>query len=231
MHPEIEKLIDLALADGQITEKERNVIIKKAGELGVDADEVEMTLDGRLHQIQANQTKPSKEKVGNIKTCPACGASINSFVVTCKDCGHEFSGGESLNGLMSQLSNLPYPQRNGIFDFYWQTKTQNIAHQRAIIIQNYEIKNTRQDLLEFLTYSEQFLGKSVDGSSIKKPVNFFLNLISSLDIETVSKMVENKAVKAKVKQVISHALVSFKDDSVALNWIVEFSKRNRINIT
>jgi hypothetical protein len=47
----------------------------------------------------------------------------------------------------------------------------------------------------------------------------------------VSKMVENKAVKAKVKQVISHALVSFKDDSVALNWIVEFSKRNRISIT
>ena len=35
MHPEIEKLIDLALADGQITEKERNVILKKAAELGV----------------------------------------------------------------------------------------------------------------------------------------------------------------------------------------------------
>jgi uncharacterized tellurite resistance protein B-like protein len=30
MHPEIEKLIELALADGQITEKERNVILKKS---------------------------------------------------------------------------------------------------------------------------------------------------------------------------------------------------------
>jgi hypothetical protein len=30
MNPEIEKLIDLALADSQITEKERNVILKKA---------------------------------------------------------------------------------------------------------------------------------------------------------------------------------------------------------
>jgi len=35
MHPEIEKLIDLTLADSLITEKERNVILKKAAELGV----------------------------------------------------------------------------------------------------------------------------------------------------------------------------------------------------
>ena len=33
MHPEIEKLIDLALADGQITEKERNVIEKAIWDL------------------------------------------------------------------------------------------------------------------------------------------------------------------------------------------------------
>lgn len=48
MHPEIDKLIDLALADGQITEKERNVTLKKAAELGVDADEVEMILGGKM---------------------------------------------------------------------------------------------------------------------------------------------------------------------------------------
>jgi uncharacterized tellurite resistance protein B-like protein len=57
MHPEIEKLIDLALADGQITEKERNVIFKKAAELSIDADEVEMVLDGKLHQLEANKPK------------------------------------------------------------------------------------------------------------------------------------------------------------------------------
>ena len=61
MHPEIEKLIDLALADGQIKEKERNVILKKAAELGVDADEVEMTLDGKFNQLEANKPK-QKEK-------------------------------------------------------------------------------------------------------------------------------------------------------------------------
>jgi len=51
MHPEIEKLVDFALADGIITEKEKNVILKKATELGVDADEIEVVIDGRLHPL------------------------------------------------------------------------------------------------------------------------------------------------------------------------------------
>ena len=48
MHPEIEKLIQLAIADGEITEKERAVIMRKAEKLGEDIDEVEMILDGEL---------------------------------------------------------------------------------------------------------------------------------------------------------------------------------------
>lgn len=51
MHPELEKLIDMVVADGQITEKERAVVIKKAIALDVDPDEAEIYLDGRLHQI------------------------------------------------------------------------------------------------------------------------------------------------------------------------------------
>ena len=67
MNQEIQKLIDLIVADGQITEKERAVIFKKADELGVDRDELEITLDGLLHQLESKKPK-EKEKVGNIKT-------------------------------------------------------------------------------------------------------------------------------------------------------------------
>ena len=91
MHSEIEKLIDLALADGQITEKERNVILNKGNELGVNIDELEMILEGKIHQLKSSQIKPTKEKVGIIKTCPSCGASVKSFQTNCEDCGHEYS--------------------------------------------------------------------------------------------------------------------------------------------
>ncbi len=48
MNPEIEKLINLALTDGQVTDREREIILRKAEKLGLDVDEVEMYLEGKL---------------------------------------------------------------------------------------------------------------------------------------------------------------------------------------
>lgn len=80
MHPEIEKLIDLALADGQITEKEKAIILRKAEKLGEDIDEVEMILEGKLSKLAQTKNKEQSEtKQGLIKKCPHCGARTNSF--------------------------------------------------------------------------------------------------------------------------------------------------------
>jgi hypothetical protein len=168
MHPEIEKLIDLALADGQITEKERNVILKKAAELGVDADEVEMTLDGKLHQLEANKPK-QKEKVGNIKTCPSCGAIVESFTSKCSDCGHEYmntmavSSIKKLNELLQDATNKINlaKQSTKPDEINWQNvhlyHPMNIAMEinnaHAGIISSFPIPNTKEDLLEFLSIS------------------------------------------------------------------------------
>ena len=65
-----------------------------------------MILDGKLHQLEANKTK-EKEKVGNIKTCPACGASVKAFQIKCDDCGHEFSN-TSINTLQNLISKLDF---------------------------------------------------------------------------------------------------------------------------
>ena len=48
MHPEIDKLIEMALTDGQVTDKEREIILRKAEKLGLDVDEVEMYLEGKI---------------------------------------------------------------------------------------------------------------------------------------------------------------------------------------
>ena len=131
MHPEIEKLIDLAIADGQITEKERNVILKKAIELGEDTDEVVMILDGKLHQLEASKPK-LKEKVGNIKTCPACGANIKPFVDDCTDCGHAFRF-DSLDKLNKKI----------------QSNSNNAIEQISL----HAIPINRESLIEFLSFA------------------------------------------------------------------------------
>jgi uncharacterized tellurite resistance protein B-like protein len=42
---QLEKLIEMALLDGVLTEKEKQVLFKKAEALGIDLDEFEMVLE------------------------------------------------------------------------------------------------------------------------------------------------------------------------------------------
>jgi hypothetical protein len=152
MHPEIEKLIDLALADGQITEKERNVILKKAAELGVDADEVEMTLDGKLHQLEASKPK-EKEKVGNIKTCPACGAEVKALKLKCDDCEHEFINNSSNSNLTQLEKKLASVKADD-------------DEKRVKIITDHPISNDKETMFELLSYmSSKVLSANTESDS------------------------------------------------------------------
>ena len=63
----LEALITAALADGVLTDKEKNLLFKKAEAMGIDRDEFELVLDGRLAkrkkemEAQAPQAaKPAK---------------------------------------------------------------------------------------------------------------------------------------------------------------------------
>ena len=44
MHPELENLINIALIDNIFTDKEKEILYKKAKKLGVDMDEFEMEM-------------------------------------------------------------------------------------------------------------------------------------------------------------------------------------------
>jgi tetratricopeptide (TPR) repeat protein len=110
MLPEIEKLIDLALADGQITEKERNVILKKAIALGIDEDEIEMIVEAKIHKFHSSKKENSSDKIENIKKCPSCGNVISGLSKTCL-CGYVINSGEiknskSLEEAIETLENL-----------------------------------------------------------------------------------------------------------------------------
>jgi len=64
---QLEKLIEIALHDGVLTEKEKQVLFKKAESLGIDHDEFEMVLESRLHEKQQS-TKLVKESSENPKS-------------------------------------------------------------------------------------------------------------------------------------------------------------------
>lgn len=54
MNPELEKLVQMSLVDGQVTDKEREIILRKAVKLGLDVDEVEMYLEGFISSNKSN---------------------------------------------------------------------------------------------------------------------------------------------------------------------------------
>lgn len=103
----IENLIKAALADGEVTAKEREILIRKAKEEGIDPDEFEMVLDSRIVEMNnaKNANKPASNKVGSIKKCPNCGTPISGMVVTCPECGYSFSNVES-NSVATRLFNM-----------------------------------------------------------------------------------------------------------------------------
>ncbi|KGO93743.1 zinc ribbon domain-containing protein [Flavobacterium subsaxonicum] len=81
MNPELQKLVEYALADGYITDKEKQVLIKKAQNLGFDIDELEMILEGKLYEIN----KSSRPKVDK---CPSCGEILSGLSRVCPSCDY-----------------------------------------------------------------------------------------------------------------------------------------------
>lgn len=107
----LEQLIDAALADGELTEKEKQILFKKAQEMGVDLDEFEMVLDARLVKLKkaeeekAKSSAPKSNKFGDVKKCPSCGAMVQSYQGACPDCGYAFEDKGS-NTAVIELSKL-----------------------------------------------------------------------------------------------------------------------------
>ena len=149
MNPELEKLIELALADGILTDKERQVLQRKAQELGVDQDEFEMVLEGMLQLAQkaavpaspVGDKKPRTNKEGDLKKCPSCGAPVQSFKTTCSDCGHEFRGTKGVSSILALTEKIDAINFN----------VEDYDDVIEGIISNYPIPNTKEDLLEFIS--------------------------------------------------------------------------------
>ncbi len=104
MKKELELLINYAIADGIITEKEREILRKKAVEMGVDPDEVEMVLEGRLgEKIQRENFNALKSQM---RKCPNCGDVIPITSGVCPSCNFVFDNQGKDIKLLSDLDKL-----------------------------------------------------------------------------------------------------------------------------
>lgn len=171
----IEGLIKAALADGVLTEKEKQVLFKRAQEQGIDLDEFEMVLDARLVELQkeekekAQKSAPKSDKFGDVRKCPACGALVPALAVSCAECGYEFSGIEAsssaqiLSKKIAEIKETGAAKKLEISLKYSMLKRESlyseidsdIREQISSLVENFPIPNTKKDLLDFIFFLKE----------------------------------------------------------------------------
>lgn len=237
---ELEELIDAALEDGVLTEKEKQVLFKRAQSMGIDLDEFEMVLDARLVKLQkeekakAQVSAPKSDKYGDIKKCPSCGAMVESFTTRCPDCGYEFRNVDAnvsiqklfelLNEVEDKATEGNESVLGGLVRKSFGIHNNKDMRKRKAIIQNFPIPNTKEDILEFLSQA----------LPLAKGPGFFRKLSYRLGLQngdSYAVEVEMSPVwKRKCEQIIMKAKFSMKDDKNTLAEIMEYAKELKIKV-
>lgn len=117
--PRLNSLINAAVADGEISDLERQVLIRNAQQEGVSMDEFVMVLEARLFEqqqklnsqnraMQPSAPAPNLQEArptrNELRKCPACGEIIYDTTTTkCASCGYEF-GNSAMAGTKGSLS-------------------------------------------------------------------------------------------------------------------------------
>lgn len=206
----LEDVIEAALADGVLTEKERAVLHKKAMQEGVDPDELDVVIEGRLAKMKQEKdwlrpTPPAFEKRGNVVKCPNCGAPVEAGTASCKECGYVFTNVKSnysSERLAEKLEELVHKQ-------YRDEEARGNA--MANVIRNFPIPTSKDDMIEFIT---SMLPKTFQIADNPDESAYYLP----------------PAYLAKVEECVLKAKVAFPDDPqlMALIDMVNKTKTKRI---
>ena len=122
---ELNKLIEAALIDGIITEKERSVIKKRAIAEGVDPDEIDILLDAELHKINtAAKTTSIPSKSDSSELFDQLSVEINRI-------------------------NSKYQSKNDSYEIRRKRK-----EEIADVIKNLKVPSSRNGLLDYISIME-----------------------------------------------------------------------------
>jgi uncharacterized tellurite resistance protein B-like protein len=215
MKQEIQKLIDLALSDGVLSSKEREIILRKAKSLGEDVDEVEMFLENQISNFSSKNKdsvdQKSSLKEGEIRKCPSCGAVVKSFQIKCLDCGHEFRESKVLSSKQKLHNELNVAEReirssklSGLDKLGGpQVYDLKVNARKASIISSFPLPNNKEDILEFFNWA----------------IHESMNTGAAHDDGTL-----RKAWRAKAKELRSKINLELSNDSHAQLLIKEFDR-------
>lgn len=159
---ELESVIEAALADGTLTAKEREVLHKRAAAEGVDPDELDVVIEGRLAKMKREEDwlrpAPPSDKFGDVKKCPRCGEPVEPMAVKCSACGYEFRNVDALKSsqrLAEKLEAIEVAYRgkkieeNIGFGMKQDMTRPRIALEQVTAIKNFPVPTTKEDLLDF----------------------------------------------------------------------------------
>ncbi|MBQ2177396.1 MAG: hypothetical protein II453_20880 [Alphaproteobacteria bacterium] len=185
---QIEELISAALADGVLTEKEKQILFKKAQGMGIDLDEFEMVLDARLVELkkkeQNESSAPKSTKYGDVRKCPVCGALVPALAGSCPDCGYEFSGIDAAKSVKDLSEKLE--------------KVGDSINKKKDIIESFPVPNTKGDIVALILYAKPHLTAINDELSN----SFYKKYIECISKAKVS-FPEDKFVKPLIVESVS----------------------------
>jgi len=207
---ELEELIESALADGVITDKERAIIHKRAKAEAVDCDELDMVLDGRLEKMkkkQVNQTpappKPVEStKVGNVMKCPNCGEPYQPGAYKCTVCGHVFQNVRANRSSVRLAEGI----QQRINTSRGKELSEKELQQICAYIKNFPVPTTKDDMLEFML-------------SLKPKT-------TELELHDIT-----SAYNAKFKETVAKAKIIFADDPQVQAAVREVTKFKWSNLS
>lgn len=177
---ELEELMDSVIADGEISDKERAVLHKRALAEGVDPDEMDVVIDGRLAKMlkagnpapQAPAPAHKSQKMGDVMKCPSCGAQVVSGLAICPECGFAFKNvdlNHSAQALQQRLKDLEQEyavkienakaekKKNflGFLSFSALDLEHELNEKKSEAISTFLVPNSRIDLMELLSMTQR----------------------------------------------------------------------------
>lgn len=246
LSPELEKLIDLAVADGEITEQERKVLYKKAYETGADRDEFEMTLEAKLFQTKkdlaakasvAPATAPkTNSKHGEARKCPGCGAPVSPFSTNCSECGYEFTSVEAVKSASAIFEALQSLERDKAAELAKHNDSKHLALMKLSTNQNHgyisdatEREQERKVMISSLEKAERQIEKKYENAKITLIKTFAVpntkeDLMELLSMSTSNAYDNDNAVGPeeeawlqKSDQIYQKILIAAASDTTTLN--------------